>query len=156
MARAAGKAFRQPALIFGDLDDIENTVGFFLHLIARDLAQFQAVFDVFAYGEMREDGIALKDHADITPMRRQIVDALVIKSDLAAFYAVEAGDHAQQRRLAAAGWPEQGEKFSIVYFFRQTGDDGQIAVALDYVVDMDGNTHIRHLLFCIDVSLLLL
>ena len=46
-------------------------------------------------------------------MRRQDVDASVADADLAGVEFGEAGDHAQQRGLTAAGRPEQGEELAI-------------------------------------------
>ena len=138
---AARQALRQAVLVLRDLHDIEDLVYLLLHLGLRRLAELESVLDILAHRHVREDRIALEDHADIALVRRDIVDDLVIEADLAAFNGVEARDHAQKRRLSASRRAEQGKEFSILDVLRQSRDDGQLAVALDDLVDVDCHTH---------------
>src|SRR5262249_52788787 len=46
-------------------------------------------------------------------MGRQLVDATVAEADLTGIELAEAGDHAQQRCLAAARWPQQREELAL-------------------------------------------
>ena len=83
-------------------------------LLGRDLARLEAVGDVAGHGEVGEDGVVLEHHADVAPVRRQRVDALLTDADLAGIELGEAGDHAQQRGLAAAGGTQQGEELAVL------------------------------------------
>ena len=46
--------------------------------------------------------------------RGERVDELAADEDVAARSAVEPGDHAQQRRLAAAGRPDQHDELAVL------------------------------------------
>ena len=88
--------------------------------------------DVLFDGEMRIERIALEHHGDIARARRQIGDDVAVNHDIARGRALEPGDHAHQRGLAASGWAEQDEKFA---FLR-----GQVdAVDGAHLVEMLGN-----------------
>ena len=56
---------------------------------------------------MREEGVALEHHRRATGSRRPIRDILVAEEDVADRHRLVAGDHAQRRGLAAAGWSQQ-------------------------------------------------
>ena len=79
----------------------------------RDFARAQAIGDVIADLEVREHRVVLEHHAGVAPMRRQRVDPPLAETDLAAIELAKSGDHAQQRGLAAARWPEQREEFAV-------------------------------------------
>src|SRR3546814_13849438 len=61
---------------------------------------------------MREDGVALEHHVHWAPVRRDARHILSVDEDLAFARQFEAGDHAQQRRLAATRRAEQYEEFA--------------------------------------------
>src|SRR5262249_47104945 len=79
----------------------------------RHLARPQAIGDVTGDGEVGEHRIVLEHHADVAQMRRQPVDPPVGEADLAGIELAEARDHAQQRGLAAARWPQQREELAL-------------------------------------------
>ena len=62
---------------------------------------------------MRIERIGLEHHRDVARARRQVVDDLAADADRAAGDLLEARDHAQRRRFAAAGRPDQGDEFAI-------------------------------------------
>jgi hypothetical protein len=86
-----------------------------LHRRAVDMAQLQAEGDVLRHRHVRPDRIALEDHRHLPPLRRQRHrgggDHRAVHADHAAAGPRETGDHAQRRRLAAAGWAEQRDEF---------------------------------------------
>src|SRR4029453_19267543 len=57
--------------------------------------------------------LVLEPHAAAARVRRERVDAAVAEPDLAAVRGVEAGDQAQERRLAAPGRPQQREELAV-------------------------------------------
>jgi hypothetical protein len=58
--------------------------------------------DIVADGQMREQCVGLKHHRGAARHRRQPDDVLAADQDLAAGRVFVAGDHAQDRGLAAA------------------------------------------------------
>ena len=74
-------------------------------------------------------------------MRRDVVDPLLIEENVAALNAVEARNHAQERRLAAARRTEQGEELSVFDVLRDSRNDREIAVLFDCVLNMNRYTH---------------
>ena len=83
----------------------------------------------------------LKDHGHAPRPRRQMIDPLATDADLAGIDALQAGNHAQQRRLAAAGWPEEGDELSGVDRQRQLGDDLDGAAGCGHVDGAAGDGH---------------
>src|SRR5215207_8907167 len=75
--------------------------------------RLEAVGDVAADGQVREDGVVLEHHAGVALVRRQRVDAPGAETHLPALELREAGDHPQERGLAAAGGPKQSEELAI-------------------------------------------
>ncbi len=61
---------------------------------------------------MRKEGIVLKHHADASLLRRNIRDFSPIDEDAAGSWLLEAGNHAQQRRLAAAAGTKDREELA--------------------------------------------
>src|SRR5271163_5056361 len=68
--------------------------------------------------------IADKDVTDLPPARRrQVGDVLIGNEDFSFRHFLEAADHAQRRRLAAAGRPEHGDELAVLQFGAEI-DDG--------------------------------
>ena len=107
------------------------------------MAVFKAEGDVLAHGHVRKDGVILENHADVALVRGDIVDDPAVKGDGAALDGVEARDHAQQRRLAAAGGAEQREELALPDVQIQVGDDDILPIFLDDVLKMNPYAHIR-------------
>ena len=68
--------------------------------------------DVLAHRQRGIERVELEHHGDVALLRRQIVHALPGDDDVARRGALEAGDHAQRRRLAAARRAEQADHFA--------------------------------------------
>src|SRR6516162_9904436 len=79
-----------------------------------DLASAQTISDVPPDCEVRKDRIILKHHARVAMMRRQRVYASVVEPYAARFDVGKAGDHSQQRGLAASGRSEKGEQLTLL------------------------------------------
>ncbi len=86
----------------GKLDELKGAVDPFPHLRLGDAPQPQAESDVVEHAEMREQRIILEHEPDIAAVRRPVVEAFAAQPDRAFAQALEAGDAAQGRRLAAA------------------------------------------------------
>ena len=143
---AAGEALRLAVGVLVDVHELHELFRLGEHLLAGHLLglMLQAEHDVVAHGEMREDGVVLEHHADAALARVNVVDAGIIEVEVAALDGVEAGDHAQQRSLAAAGGTQQGEKFAFADAYGQVVDDDAAAVALVGVINLNGNAHVMY------------
>ena len=62
---------------------------------------------------MRIKRIGLEHHGDAALVGRHVVDALAVKDEVALVDAFEAGDHPQQRGLAAAGRADEDREFAV-------------------------------------------
>jgi hypothetical protein len=83
-------------------DKFERLVHPAIALVTRDAGDAQAVAHVVAHGHVREEGVVLEDHRGAAPVRRDVVDPPAAEHDVAGVGVVEARDHPQRRRLAAA------------------------------------------------------
>ena len=138
---AAGEALGQAVGVLGDLDRLEDFIDAAPDLVLGQMAVFEAEGDVLAHGHVRKDGIVLEDHADVALVGRDVVDDPSVEGDGAALDGVEAGDHAQQRGLAAAGGAEQREELALAHVEAEAGDDDIFAILLDDVFKVDGYAH---------------
>ena len=104
---AAGELVRHPPAEALEVGEVEHL----LHPAAPPLARGQAEGDVVEDVEVGEEGVVLKDHADV-PLLRWDVQAGSGHGPAADLYPsrlrrLEAGDQAQGGRLAAARRAEQ-------------------------------------------------
>ena len=86
---------------------------------------------------MREERVALEDGVDVALVGRQADDVAVAEEDAALGRLLEAADHAQRRRLAAAGRPEQREERAARDLERDAVDGDDVVEALDNVLEPD-------------------
>ena len=63
--------------------------------------------------QMRVERVALEDHRDVTALRREVVDDAVADPDDAVADGLEAGDHAERGRLAAAGRADEHHELAV-------------------------------------------
>ena len=81
-------------------------------LVLGQLAQLQAVGHVVKDVVVREKRVALEHHGGVALVGGELVDGLAAKVNLSLVGALEAGDHAQDGGLAAAGRAKQGDKLA--------------------------------------------
>jgi hypothetical protein len=98
--------------------------------IARGAGNGQRKGDVLAHGEMRIERIGLEDHGYAAFGRAHSGDIDAIDDDGAGTHFLQAGDHAQHRRLAAAGRSEQCTELASADAEIEILDRGEFAVAL--------------------------
>ena len=87
---------------------------------------------------MRIQRIVLENHGHVALFRRQVVDDAVADFDFAGGDIFEAGDHAQQCRLAAAGGTDQNDELAIVNCDRDAVNHGRQSERLAHVANDDG------------------
>ena len=77
----------------------------------------QAVGDVLRDGHVRPQRVRLKHDPDMAPLRRDLLfgrgDDRIADQDASGVRPIEPRDLPQQRGLAAARWPEDGDEFAI-------------------------------------------
>ena len=105
---AAGQLSRLAPRHRGELHQLEHVLDLLLDVL--DATAAQAERDVLEDVEVREERVVLEDRVDGPLVRAQLRDVLVADEDRAGGGVLEAGHHAQRRRLAAARGAEQGEE----------------------------------------------
>ena len=93
--------------------------------------------DVLEDRQMREERVALEDGVHVALVRRQPDDVTVAELDRALVRLLEAADHPQRRRLAAAGRPEQREEGAGRDLERDAVDGDDVVEALDDLLEPD-------------------
>ena len=107
---AAGELARAAGAETGQADELQHLVDLALHVLPVDALPAQPEGDVLEDGQMREERVALEDGVHVPLVRRQADDVLATEQDRALVGLLEAADHPQRRRLAAAGRAEQREE----------------------------------------------
>ena len=101
--------------------------------LAGDAAHFQRIPDIVGDVHMRPERIGLEHHRHVAPLRRQRICGSASRRSPRwidpSVGCLEAGDHPQHRRLAAAGRPEQRQETAFADFERQRFDRGAAARA---------------------------
>ena len=110
-------------------------------LLRADTTHLQTKSDIVPHRHMRKNGIILEHHPHVASVGRHIIDAVISNANLAALDGIEPDDHAQQRRLAAAGRPKKCKKLAWMHLQRKAIDDSVVAVFLDNLVNVNRNTH---------------
>ncbi|MNM42719.1 hypothetical protein D3C81_535640 [compost metagenome] len=77
---------------------------------------------------VREQRVILEHHADVTLVRRHVVDGAPGQQDFTRSRCFETGEHHQAGGLAGAGRPEQGEEFAFANVQVEVFDDQVLAV----------------------------
>ncbi|MNY16234.1 hypothetical protein D3C86_1494890 [compost metagenome] len=92
-----GQRFLDPNLCFG----------------GRYFAQVEGEGDVLGHAHVREQGIALENHAHVALVGRQFADVVAVHEDPATVWRVKTGKHHQRGGLARTAGAEQGQKFAL-------------------------------------------
>ena len=85
-------------------------------------ADLQAVAEVVADAHVRVERVRLEDHRDVAVPGREVGDVAAADRDRAFGDFLEARDHAQQRRLPAAGRPDEDDELAVVDLERDVVD----------------------------------
>ena len=104
-------------------------------------AQLQREGHVLAHRHVRVERVVLEHHGDVAVLRRHVVHHAAADRDLAAGDVLEPGDHAQQRRLAAAGRADQHDELAVRDVDAHAVQDLHGTEGFPDVADIDG----RHL-----------
>jgi hypothetical protein len=94
--------------------------------------------DVLADAEVGVERVVLEDHRDVALLRRQVVDDAAADRHRAVGDVLEPRDHAERRRLPAAGGADEHEELAVVDVEREA-EDGLHAVVVDLVDLVEGD-----------------
>ncbi len=118
-----------------ELHELQHRFHAGLHFGLGQAVAAQAEGDVVEHREVRKERVALEHHVHRPLVGRQLGQVAAVERDRSGGRRLEAGEHAQQRRLAAAGGAEQGEHLALGDVDRDVVD-GTVAVeVLDDVRD---------------------
>ena len=117
----AAQVRRQPIRQGAETQSVENPRDPLADLGAARLLR-QRISDVLKNRHMRPDGVGLKDHADVAPLRRnecavrRAVNRMIVDQNFPGQRLLQSGDAAKRRRFAAAARTEQGKQFALAHF----------------------------------------
>ena len=85
-----------------------------LALVLRNAAHPEGEGDVLEHVQVRVEGVVLEDHRHVPVAGRDVVDDLVVEADRSRRDLLQAGDHPQHGRLAAARRSDEDDELSLV------------------------------------------
>src|SRR5205807_1312017 len=134
---AARELARLPALHPLQLDepqDLEHAAA--ERLPPRPLPP-QAERDVLEDREVREEGVRLEDGVHVAAVRRLTRHVALAEVDRPVARLLEAADHAQRRRLAAARGAEKGEEAALLDLEREVVHGDDVVEPLRHALEAD-------------------
>jgi hypothetical protein len=93
--------------------------------------------DVLRHGHVREQAVGLEHHVHVAFRGRDVRHVGALQQDPALVRSLEAGDHAQRRRLAAATRAEHREELATGNRDRHVVDGGDVVESLRDGLDED-------------------
>ena len=111
---AARELARPPVQQLADMHEVGRRPHPADRLVARGLLEAQREADVVAHRHVRIERVGLEDDADVAVAGLDLVDEVAVEAQLAAARQVDAGQHEERRRLAAAGGPEQRHELAVL------------------------------------------
>jgi hypothetical protein len=118
------------------LDQIKGPVDGTVPLGATLLRHPKTEGDVLPNRHVREEGIALKDRVDRAPLGGNVGDVFSVEDDPPRIGRLETGNHAEERRLAAAGRTQQTEHLSLANIEGHLAHRGVVAEELGDLLEM--------------------
>src|SRR3954470_6442717 len=137
LALAAAELAGVARLVAAQADDPEQLVDLRRDLGLRALVDAQPEGDVLAHGHVLERRVVLEDEADAAALRGQGGGVLVRDDDAPGVGQLEAGDHAQQRRLARAAGPEQRSERAVLHVEGDVVERAELPELLRHAVNRD-------------------
>src|SRR5438045_3125294 len=107
---AAGELPRLPPLHSFEPHEAQDRADAAAEHLTPNSPPTHAERDVLEHGQMRKQRVGLEDGVDVALVRRQAAHLALAEIDLAFGRLLEAADHPQRRRLAAAGGSEKREE----------------------------------------------
>src|SRR3979490_3365916 len=92
---------------------------------------------------MRKQSVVLEHGIDPAPVGWQVVEAIASHENFAGSRTFEAGEDAEQRRLARTAFAQDGEELSLSHLQRDIAQHGGLAERLRQVADLEQTTSRR-------------
>ena len=105
--------------------------------------QLQSEGDVARDIHVREQRIVLEHDVDVALVRRQVSHVLAGQQNASRIRDLEAAEHAQRGRLAAAGRPEERDELAGLDGEVEIVDGHSLAVGLGDVLEVNDRLHQR-------------
>ena len=116
LALAAGKGFGLAVQQVLNVQHLGGLAHALVNFRLRGFAQLKAESHVFVHRHVRVQRIVLEHHGDVAVFRGHVVHQAVANIQLALGDILQAGNHAQRGRFAAAGRAYQNDEFLIGNF----------------------------------------
>src|SRR5512144_3395654 len=114
-----------------DTEEAGRPLHLFEALVLRHAPRFQGKLDVAEDGEMRIERIALENHGDAPLPGGPVVDENTPDPDFARGRLLQAGNHAEERRLAGPRRAEEDEKLALPALQIHIDDRSDLSFAED-------------------------
>ena len=134
---AARELARQALRVGVEPHEPQGLLGARGDLVLRQPAHLETEGDVLGDAHVREKRVALEHHAGVAPPRPQVGDVDAADAGRAAARLDEAGDHAQGRRLAAAGRAEEHHELAVRHLEVHLSHGVVVAVALGQAKELE-------------------
>ena len=134
---AAGQLGRAPLEQIGEAEQLRDVGHAARDLGLRGAPRLQAVAHVLAHRHVRVERVGLEDHGDVPAARSEVGHVAVADPDLAAGHVLEARDHPQQGRLAAARGADEHEELAVGDLERDVVDGPHRTECLAHLVEPD-------------------
>ena len=113
LALTAGKSLRLTGEVIGDAEDGSRLFHAFVDDLFGNFAQFQTERHVVVHGHVRVQSVVLEHHRDVAVFRNDVVDEFAVDVQFALRDLFQARDHAERRRLTAAGRAYKDDEFFV-------------------------------------------
>lgn len=112
LALSAGETGRERTVQAVQPETAQETVRALVRLRAQLRVKAQGVANILAHGHILKEGIVLKHQSHAAPLGRQARDVRAVFQNAPGVGRFQPREDSQERRLAAAGGPQHGEKFA--------------------------------------------
>jgi hypothetical protein len=113
LALAAGELARIALEQDIEAENVRGLLHAGLDLRGRSAPQPERKAHIGGDRHMGVERVVLEDHRDVALFGRHVVDHAIADADLARRDVLEAGNHPEQCRFAAAGWPDQDDELAV-------------------------------------------
>ena len=122
LALATGEVGRLAVEVLGEVEDPGSVHHALANLGRIDLGEAQRERHVLPHGHVGVEGIVLEHHGDVALARWLVVHDLAGDAQLALADVLEPGDHAERRRLPAAGGADEDHELAVGDVEREVAD----------------------------------
>src|SRR5262249_39624419 len=138
VALSSGKLARIALEQGADIQHLGRRLDPIADLLSRHPTVAQRERHVVFHGHVGVEGIVLKHHGNVAILRVALVDELAVDADFPAGSLLQAGDHAQDGALAAAGGTNENHELLVGNLKVNAVNDGVSTKGLAELPETDG------------------